>query len=117
MVVSLVKGLRVYCLVGSNAYSSSHLGSLYVWRCSGFRRTFSSSHILLHKYFLLCRCLRKSVVFMLVSSQIRSACPCSGNKTCLPRGSDRSYRGRESSYPVAIIISVISVLRAYSVLK
>lgn len=67
--------------------------------------TFSCSHIQLHKYFLPCHCLRKSVVYMLVSSQIRPACPCSTKKGLSCKGSDRPYGVREIHFTNIVLFA------------
>lgn len=46
---------------------------------------FSPAPISSHKYVLLRHCLRRSVVYMLFSSQIRPACPCSKKRLVLQR--------------------------------
>ena len=70
--------------------------------------THSSSHIQSHKYFLLCHCPRRSVVYMLVSSQIRPACPCSRKKGLSCKGSDRPHRVREIHF-TKIVLSAAKV--------
>lgn len=86
--------------------------SSYEWRRSDL--TFSGSHIQLHKYFLLCHCLRKSVVYMLVSSQMRPACPCSSKKGLSCKGIDHPYRAREIHFTKIVLFAAQVSLQQFA---
>lgn len=59
--------------------------------------------------FLLCHCLGKSVVYMLVSSQIRPACPCSRKKACLAKAVTVLTGQGKSIFQIALFAAKVSL--------